>query len=138
MNYKRWLIEDLSELERLRFACGQLRTELETVRTEIEAIQAAEPSREREEWLLDARARWLDMSANLAATEKHVADMDRLLGGLSGEERRVVELMFVQRREKAAFALAEELQYETAQIYRIKDRALGHLAQMRYGVGWRT
>ena len=138
MNYKKWLIEDLSELERLRFACGQIREELQTVRTEIDAIRAGGLSGERAEWLLDAGARMQDMERNLAATEKHVADMDRLLAGLPETERKVIEGMYVRPGQRAALDLAAALGYETAQIYRIKDRALGHLAQMRYGVGWRT
>ena len=38
MNYRKWLIEDLRDLERLRFACSQLRAELATCEAEIAAI----------------------------------------------------------------------------------------------------
>ena len=40
MNYKKWLVEDLQNLERQRFAITQLREELETVVAEYDAIKA--------------------------------------------------------------------------------------------------
>ena len=137
MNYRKWLIEDLRDLETLRFACGQLREELETCRREIAAIRGGPKNREREEWLLDARARMDDTEANLNATERHVADMDRLLGGLPEDERAVVLGMYVRAENGAVGRLCEQLHVETAQVYRIKDRAIDRLAKMRYGVGVR-
>ena len=95
MNYKKWLIEDLQDLGRLRFACGQLRRELDTIDAEIAAIECGPETAERKEWLLDARARWVDVDVNLKATEMHVADMEALLAGLPDEERTVVQAMFV-------------------------------------------
>ena len=40
MNYKKWLVEDLQNLERQRFAITQLKEELETVVAEYDAIKA--------------------------------------------------------------------------------------------------
>ena len=136
MNYRKWLIEDLRDLERLRFACSQLRAELATCEAEIAAIGNPR-DREHAEWLLDARARLEDFGANLRATEMHVADMDRLLSGLPEEERTVVRGMYVVGGKDAVGGLTEKLHVETAQIYRIKDRAIDHLAQLRWGVGVR-
>ena len=50
--------------------------------------------------------------------------------------RRVLELMHINREEHAVSRLCQELGYESAQIYRVKDRALLHLAQLRYGAGY--
>ena len=137
MNYKKWLIEDLQDLGRLRFACGQLRRELDTIDAEIAAIECGPETAERKEWLLDARARWVDVDVNLKATEMHVADMEALLAGLPDEERTVVMAMFVDAVPGAVGVLMERLHVESAQVYRIKDRAMNHLAQMRYGCGWK-
>lgn len=137
MNYRKWLIEDLRDLETLRFACGQLRSELETCRAEIAAIRGGPKSREREEWLLDARARLEDTEANLTATERHVDDMDRLLRGLPEDELMVIRTMYVVGKKDAVGWLTERLHVESAQIYRIKDRAIDRLSKMRWGVGVR-
>lgn len=144
MNYKKWLIEDLQELERCRFSITQMQEELTTLSAEHAAIKATDYDKipggaggnVQEEKLLTNLAKRDELTANLEATRKHVADMDRLLEALPDEERRVVQRMFIQRERHAADSLVTELGYEVAQIYRLKNQALGHLAQMRFGKGY--
>lgn len=144
MNYKKWLIEDLQNLERNEFSLLQMRSELETLEAEYAAIKATDfdkiPSHGsgnvQEEKLLTAIAKKQELEANLEATARHVEDMRRVLKNLPDDERRVVERMFVHREKYAADNLAEELGYETSQIYNIKNRALTHIAQMRFGKGY--
>jgi len=144
MNYKKWLIEDLQNLERNEFSLLQMRCELETLEAEYAAIKATDfdkiPSHGsgnvQEEKLLTAIAKKQELEANLEATARHVEDMRRVLKNLPDDERRVVERMFVHREKYAADNLAEELGYETSQIYNIKNRALTHIAQMRFGKGY--
>lgn len=144
MNYKKWLIEDLQNLERNEFSLLQMRCELETLEAEYAAIKATDfdkiPSHGsgnvQEEKLLTAIAKKQELETNLEATARHVEDMRRVLKNLPDDERRVVERMFVHREKYAADNLAEELGYETSQIYNIKNRALTHIAQMRFGKGY--
>ena len=137
MNYKKWLIEDLQELETLRFACESMRKDLGSIDAEISAIEAGGKDAEREEWLLDARARWMDISENLKATEMHVANMDRLLGQLPEDERTAVRCLYVDKQAGGLFEAMEQLHCEKTQVYRIKDRAIMRLARMRFGKGVR-
>lgn len=142
MNYKSWLIEDLRGLDRLRFSIPQMETELETLESEYAAIRATNfdkipgGSSSQEDRLLTAIAKKDALAANLKATRQRVQDMDRLLGALPDDECRVLQLMFVSREARAVSRLSDELGYESAQIYRLKDRALHHLAQLRYGAGY--
>jgi ArpU family phage transcriptional regulator len=145
MNYKKWLIEDLQTLERQRFAISQLREELETVEAEYTAIKATNYDKMptgsgenvQEEKLLTAIAKKDELRASLAYTEKHVADMERLLKQLPDDERQIIERTFVGQEKYAAESLADELGYERRNIYRMRNRALLHLAQLRYGAAYR-
>lgn len=146
MNYKKWLIEDLQLLERQRFSIEQMKSELETLEAEYSAIKVTNynkmPSGSgdniQEEKLLTNIAKRDELSANLKATTLHVEDMDRLLSQLPDDERRIIQRMFVKREKYAADNLASELGYETAHIYRLKNQALTHLAQLRHGKGYQT
>ena len=135
MNYKKWMIEDLQELETLRFACESLRRELKGIDAEIAAIEGGGRSGEREEWLLDARARWMDISENLKATEMHVANMDALLARLPADELTAVDCLFVDKEGGGLFSAMDLLHCEKTQVYRIKDRAIMRLARLRWGRG---
>lgn len=146
MDYKKWLTEDLRDLERLRFSVTQMENELETLDAEETAIRATDydkipggsGSNTQEDRLLTAIAKRDELRANLEATRRRVADLDRLVSGLDNDdELRVVQVMFLSGERSAVSRLIEELGYEAAQIYRLKDRALKHLAQMRYGAGFR-
>lgn len=146
MDYKKWLTEDLRDLERLRFSVTQMENELETLDAEETAIRATDydkipggnGSNSQEDRLLTAIAKRDELRANLEATRRRVADLDRLVSGLDNDdELRVVQVMFLSGERNAVSRLIEELGYEAAQIYRLKDRALKHLAQMRYGAGFR-
>lgn len=145
MNYKKWLLDDLRDLERLRFSIGQMEAELKTIAAESAAIRATSYDKlpggsgmnAQEERLLNVLARKEELTANLRATRRRVADMDRLLLALPKEELRVVQVMLIYQEKGAVERLSEELGYEAAQIYRLKDRAITSLAQLRWGVGYR-
>lgn len=144
MNYKKWLVEDLQNLERQRFAITQLQEELETVVAEYAAIKATNydkmPSGSgtnvQEEKLLTAIAKKDELTKNLKYTRRHVADMDRLLNQLPDDERQIIERTVISREKYAAESLADELGYERRQIFNKKNMALNHLAQLRHGASY--
>lgn len=146
MNYKKWLIEDLQNLERMKFAITQLQEELYTVEAEYAAIKATNydkmPSGSgdniQEEKLLTAIAKKDQLAANLKYTQRHVADMERILDQLPDDERRIIECMVVSGGKYAADSLADELGYERRQIYNKRNAALAHLAQLRHGAAYQT
>lgn len=143
-SYKDWLIEDLKALERYRASIDQMREELQTLEAEFTAIKATSYDKmpggggnTREERMLTAIAKQDELEADLKATVLHVEDMDRLLATLPPDELTVIKRMFIQRERRAVDTLMTELGYEKSQVYRIRDRALFHLAQSRYGRGYR-
>lgn len=146
MNYKKWIIEDLQNLERNEFAIVQIKSELETLEAEFTAIKAtsydkmpkASGTNTQEDKMLTAIAKKIELEANLKATMLHVDDMRRVINALPADEKLIVERMFVHREKYAADNLAADLCYDTSQIYRLKNNALMHIAQMRHGVGYQT
>ena len=146
MNYKKWLIEDLQQLDRCRFAIVQMTEELRTLEAEYSAIKATDYDKQpggsgdniQEEKLLTSIAKRDELKANLKFTKRKVADMDRLLSKLPGDERRVIERMYIKEEKYAGDNLAEELNCDIRTVHRIKNRALLHLAQMRHGNAYQT
>jgi len=145
MNYKKWIIDDLQDLEKCEFALVQMQSELHTLETEFTAIKATNYDKipihsgenTQEEKLLTAIAKKAELEANLKATSLHVDDMYRILKMLPDDERRILERMFIHREKYAADNLAAELCYDTSKIYRLKNAALTHFAQLRFGTGYR-
>jgi len=143
--YKDWLIEDLRSLERNRGAIEQMMFELQTIEAEFASIKATNYDKMptasgvniAEERMLTAIAKKTELEADLKATSLHVEDMDRLLRTLPDDELLVVKRMLVNRERGAVENLMGELNVEKSQIYRIRDRALLHLAKSRYGQGFK-
>ena len=146
MNYRKWLVEDLQNLERNRFAISHLQEELETLEAEYASIKATNfdkmPSGSgdniQEEKLLTVIAKKDELMANLTFTKKKVADMDKLLAQLPDDERLIIQRTVINKEKYAADTLADELCYERTQIYRLKNKALMHLAQLRHGASYQT
>lgn len=144
MNYKKWLIEDLQNLERQRFAINHLKEEIEQLNAEYAAIKATNFDKMphgngdniQEEKLLTAIAKKDELAANLIATTLHVKNMESLLEKLPDDERRIIECMIVSGGKYAADSLADELGYERRQIYNKRNAALSHLAQLRHGASY--
>ncbi len=144
MNYRKWLLEDLENLERRRFSITQMESELETIDAEYAAIKATNYDKvivqssgnAQEEKLLTAIAKKEELQANLKATRMFVEDMDRLLGQLTDEENQVIYHMCILREKNAVTRLCEDLNYEKTRIYGIRNEALTHLAHLRFGKGY--
>lgn len=143
IGYKKWLIEDLQNLETDRFAISHMERELETLKHELYSIKGTNFDKmpagnvTQEDKLITAIAKRDELEATLEATRRHVADMEALLDAITDDERHIVDRMLVNREQRAATELAKELGYDQRQIYRKRDDALRHLAKLRFGVGYR-
>lgn len=143
INYKKWLIEDLQNLDTDRFAIAHLSQELETLNFQMTAIRATSfdkmpaGNETQEDKLLTAIAKKDELTSNLEATKRHVADMEALLQALTDDERLIIERMVIKGEPRAADKLADELCFDRSNIYRKRDGALRELARRRFGVGYR-
>lgn len=138
------LVNDLQKLNRWKFAVVQMESELETLTAEFASIKATNfdkmPSgtgeNAQEEKLVTVIARKDELTAKLNFTRKKVADLERLLEQLSDDERLIIERMVVNQERRAADSLAEELGYESRQIFRKRAEALSRLCALRYGASY--
>lgn len=69
----------------------------------------------------------------LEAAKTEVAQVERALSLLSETEKKVIYLLYVDRRRRAVDELMEALCYEKSNIYKIRDRALLKLTIALYG-----
>jgi ArpU family phage transcriptional regulator len=62
------------------------------------------------------------------------AELTRIaLESLPAKERQVLDRFYINRESGHVDRLCEELGYETSNVYRMKNRALGHFAEVLYG-----
>lgn len=143
MNYRNWLIDDLKGLDKCRFSIKQMERELEEIKAEQIAIKATNYDKmpggsgenTQEEKILTSIAKKMELEACLKATKDHVANMDNLLDQLTEEERRIIYIMCIKHERGGQDRLSEEFGYEKTQIYKLRNDALLHLAQLRFGTG---
>ena len=144
LTYKSILENDLMKLNKWKFAILQIQSELETLDAEYAAIKATNYDKMpagsgdnlQEEKLVTAIAQKDQKEAELKLNQMRVADLERLLGQLTDDERRIIERMVINQEKYAADSLSDELGYERTQLYRLKNRALMHLAQLRHGAAY--
>lgn len=144
ITYKSIIENDLMKLTKWRFAIIQLQSEIETLNAEYASIKATNYDKMpngsgenyQEEKLVTVIAMKDKKEADLRLNKMRVADLERLLSQLPDDERLVLDRMVVNKEKYATDNLQEELGCESAQIYRIKNRALMHLAQLRHGAAY--
>jgi DNA-directed RNA polymerase specialized sigma24 family protein len=143
--HKEWLQQDLEQLEGDRFAIKQLREELITVNVEYKAIKATNydkvPSgssngNTQRDKLENAIAKKEELSRSLRATERHVADMERLLNQLQPKDREIIEKLII-KKSSTAEKVAEEIGIEVRQVHNRKRNAIERLTRLRFGQGYR-
>lgn len=144
LTYKSIIENDLMKLSKWKFAIIQLQSEIETLDAEYASVKATNFDKMpggsgenyQEEKLVTVIALRDKKEADLKLNKMRVADLERLIEQLTDDERRVLERMVINKEKYATDSLQEELGVESAQIYRIKNRALMHLAQLRHGAAY--
>lgn len=88
----------------------------------------------REDALLSNIAMRAELAAARDSTKTWLNTVDSALSVLSGEERHILDMFYINRRRGHVERLADELCIEQAQVYRRKNIALRHFALALYGV----
>ena len=141
---KEWLQRDLERLPYDRYSIEHQKAELEELEAEYTAIKATNYDKmpngsgdnTQEEKLLSAIAKKTKLKAWIEATEKHVANMETLLGTLTEEDRLIIEKTVINRNKNAEDDVAEEIGIERRQVYNRKNAILHRLCKMRFGQGY--
>jgi len=143
MNYKKWAIPRLCELEAKRAALNlvplqiraleQAAAALKSPRLDKEHVAGGE-SNAREAALIANIAERDKLRRNLELTAEEVKVVDCALAGLPEEERHILDCFYVHRSRGAAEKLCSELGYEKSAVYELKEKALINFARRLYGI----
>lgn len=141
---REWLQRDLERLPYDRYSLEHQKEELKEIEAEYTAIKATNydklPSgsgdNTQEEKLLSAIAKKTKLEAWIKATQKHIENMESLLGMLSEEDKLIIERTVINRKKNAEDDVAEEIGIERRQVYNRKNDILHQLCQMRFGQGY--
>lgn len=88
----------------------------------------------REDALISNIVQREELKRRLREAKLWVATVDRALAVLDDEERRVLELFFINRAKGNVERLMEELHLEKTRVYELKDRALRRFTLALYGI----
>lgn len=136
-----FVVPRLRGLQEQKAALDNIPEEIEILEAQYTAIRAvstdAEPvaggTNHREDALIANILRREELAANLEITRRQVEQTEKILGQLQPNERRVLERFYVTGERYCVDRLCEELGYERAQIYRIKDSAVVSFAKRLQG-----
>ena len=101
-----------------------VRIEEDVKQKELPAVQRKALEKER-----------VRLESCLTVTANHISRIDRLLGLLAPEERKVLDWTLVSPRPDAVFDLAEEFRCDASSVYRLRARAVSKLVRLRFGAG---
>ena len=136
------VISDLKKLEARRAALTNIPEQIQILEDAYTALRAAKTdgdpvsggTNNRENMLIDNIDKRQILKKNYEIIKAEVEFLERNLNALPKNEKLVLTRFFINREKYAADRLTEELGYEQAQIYRIRDAALRNLAIRIYGV----
>ena len=72
-------------------------------------------------------------AADLEYAKAEVKQLEKALGQVTENERKVLDKFYINKSKNAVRALCAELGYEEAQIYRIRKAAINDIALILYG-----
>lgn len=143
MDWKKIAVEDLRNYNYLEQAIVSLPLQISALEEEFLATKGTlgqpEPvsggqQKKAEERLLSNICRRQRLEHNLQAVKRLLANINDGLAVLTEAEKLVLECFFINRTEDYLERLHVALDYELAQIYRIKDAALRKFTMAMYGV----
>lgn len=112
-----------------------LRLQYESVRCNVLDGEIVKGNGKRtEDFLLDNITQRKRLSLTYQASRRLVRLIERGLESLSDTDRLVLDAFYINKPENHIEFLIETLQYERAQIYRIKDEALYKFTIAMYGM----
>lgn len=142
MNWNKISVERLREYKVRQEAVESIPAQITTLEMQYTAIRSAATdgmpvkggTADREESLLSNIAMRDELTANLEIAKREVENTRKGLSALTDQERRVLELFFIDRPTNYISTLCEELGYEKTKIYQTKDAALRKFTKAVYGV----
>lgn len=142
MRYTDWLVPELKTLQEKREALKNIPQKIKILEMRYSALRSsrtdAEPVRgssidKYEDAMLCNIAERDTLATNYEIIKNEVAFLESALDTLSESERLIIDRMYIQQVRKGIDMLCDELGYERAQIYNIRNNAMIKLARTLYG-----
>lgn len=142
-DWKPLAIQRLKSYETRKISLEQIKEQLNTLEIQFEAIRAAktdgEPisgtmSNRREDMMVDNIQKRDELKANYKIAKREIEVTEKGLAALTEDEKRILELFFINRPYDHVGRLSEELNVEKTVVYERKDRALKKFTMACYGV----
>ena len=143
VNWEKVAIDDLRKYEKMRHSLVSIREKQAALDLQSGVIRSSfrdsEPvsgsgSSGAEDRLISNIVERERLDGNYQAVEKLVAQIDAALAMLDDQERLVLERFYINRCPGYIDRLCQELGYEQAQVYRIKNEAIRNFTRAMYGL----
>ncbi len=143
VNWEKVAIDDLRKYEKMRHSLVSIREKQAALDLQSGVIRSSfrdsEPvsgsgSSGAEDRLISNIVERERLDGNYHAVEKLVAQIDAALAMLDDQERLVLERFYINRCPGYIDRLCQELGYEQAQVYRIKNEAIRNFTRAMYGL----
>jgi len=140
-----WIKESESELRNFTKIQNDIKTlsdQITSIDYETTSIKCTNFDRERinggasrrEDWIIENIMKKNELELYYAIAKKHMDLVERGLGSVTKEERRILELFYIERPKNYIDILCDELGYEQSNLYYHKDIALRKFTLAVFGV----
>lgn len=99
-----------------------------------DSIAVSGGGNKREDMMLSNIVRREELKATLERAKLYVRSVERGMSVLNDEERRILNVMYVNREAGAVQRMAEEFCEDERSVYRRLDKALKHFTIAMYGI----
>lgn len=142
MNWKREAIDKLKNYEAHKLALESLPKEIRRLESAYTGIRSATTDgtpisgggNTREDSMLSNIVHRDELKRRLKEARLWVAQVDKALSVLDGEERLVLDRFYIHRTKGSVGELCERLNLEKTAVYDRRDKALRHFTIALYGV----
>ena len=142
MNWRKEAENDLRNHQRRIDALDNSREKIKALKDQMVSVKAGMSDttpvmgggNRAQENMINCIAECERLEYTIKAVERLVDIVERGLATLTPEERRVLELFYINRTRGHVEQLMEEMHLESSQIYRIKDAALHKFTTSIYGI----
>ena len=141
MDYKKCAIEDLRKYNAMKSSIENMRERISSLYDSYKSVKCstsdATPVKGggnmAEERLIGNIVERERLKLNLLATQKLLQAIDRGLGGLTDQERKILDSFYISGKG-SIYKLTQELKYEERYVYTLKDAALKKFTIEMYGI----
>lgn len=122
-------------------AARELRARLRELDKQAEGIRSARmdgpvqgsKGSGREAWLLDNITKKAELENRLYGVLDEIGTVERVLASMAADDKRVLEIFYIERPRDAVGEAMEALAVERAAVYRRRDKALETFTRRSYG-----